>query len=191
MQGEAYLIRFADDYLACFQYKRDAEKFARYSKYRMEKFRLKLAEEKMRVIQFGRFAIESKAEYGEKPETFDFLGFRHICGVGKNGEFTLIRKPTVKSCRKFLDKVHQWLKAHLHWKRRDQQKQLKSMLEGFYQYFSLYHCIDKLNLIRREVQLQWRRAIKRRSQRHYVFWNYLNSKDWFELPKPKLLHPDI
>lgn len=102
LQGEAYLIRFADDYLACFQYKRDTEKFARYSKYRMEKFRLKLAEEKTRVIQFGRFAIESKAEYGEKPETFDFLGFGHICGVGKNGEFTLIRKPTVKSCRNSL-----------------------------------------------------------------------------------------
>lgn len=191
LQGEAYLIRFADDYLACFQYKRDAEKFERYSRYRMKKFRLELAEEKTRTMQFGKFAIESMAEFGAKPGTFDFLGFRHICGVGKKGEFILIRKPTVKSCRKFLDRVKQWLKAHLHWKRRDQQKQLKSMLEGFYQYFSLYHCASTLDRILQEVRLQWRRAIKRRSQRHYVYWSYLLSRDWFKLPVPRLLHPDI
>lgn len=191
LQGEAYMIRFADDYLACFQYKRDAEKFEKYSRYRMGKFKLELAEEKTRSMQFGKFAIESRAKFGVKPETFDFLGFKHICGVGKKGEFILIRKPTVKSCRKFLDKVQKWLKAHLHWKRRDQQKQLKSMLEGFYQYFSLYHCASKLDQIRQEVRLQWRRAIKRRSQRHKVYWSYLQSRDWFKLPAPRLLHTDI
>lgn len=191
LQGEAYMIRFADDYLACFQYKRDAEKFEKYSRYRMGKFKLELAEEKTRSMQFGKFATESRAKFGVKAETFDFLGFRHICGVGKKGEFILIRKPTVKSCRKFLDKVQKWLKAHLHWKRRDQQKQLKSMLEGFYQYFSLYHCASKLDQILQEVRLQWRRAIKRRSQRHIVYWSYLQSRDWFKLPVPRLLHPDI
>jgi group II intron reverse transcriptase/maturase len=169
-QGEAYLIRFADDYVACFQYKRDAEKFERYSRYRMSKFRLELAEEKTRLISFGRYAIERAAKYGSKPETFDFLGFKHICGMGNNGQFALIRKPTVKSCRKFLDRVHKWLKEHNHWKRRDQQKQLTSMLKGFYQYFSLYHCQNRLEYIRNEVVNQWIRSLRRRSQRHRLYW---------------------
>ena len=108
-QGEAYLIRFADDYVACFQYKRDAEKFEKYSRYRMGKFHLELAEEKTRLIPFGRYATEKVVMYRTKPETFDFLGFRHICGIGKNGQFALSRKPTVISCSKFLAKVHQWL----------------------------------------------------------------------------------
>lgn len=190
-QGEAYLIRFADDYVACFQYKRDAEKFEKYSKYRMNKFHLELAEEKTRLISFGRYARERSAKYDKKPETFDFLGFRHISGVGINGQFALIRKPTVKSCRKFLDKTHKWLKEHIHWKRRDQQKQLTSMLRGFYQYFSLYHCRNKLMFIRQEVVNQWIRSLRRRSQRHRLYWSYLSTREWFKLPYPELIHADI
>jgi group II intron reverse transcriptase/maturase len=190
-QGEAYLIRFADDYVACFQYKRDAEKFERYSRYRMSKFRLELAEEKTRLISFGRYAVEIAAKYGSKPETFDFLGFKHICGIGNNGQFALIRKPTVKSSRKFLDRVHKWLKEHNHWKRRDQQKQLTSMLKGFYQYFSLYHCQNKLEYIRNEVVNQWIRSLRRRSQRHRLYWSYLLTREWFKLPYPELIHTDV
>lgn len=190
-QGESYLIRFADDYVACFEYKRDAENFQMYLKDRMKKFGLQLAEEKTRLILFGRFARERKAEYGEKPETFDFLGFKHVCGIGRKGEFALVRIPVVKSCRKFLDRVHQWLKAHSHWKRRDQQKQLNRMLTGFYQYFSLYHCKPKLDYIRKEVQMQWIRSLRRRSQRHRLYWSYLKNREWFQLPYATLLHPNI
>jgi group II intron reverse transcriptase/maturase len=190
-QGEAYLIRFADDYVACFQYKRDAEKFEKYSKYRMNKFGLELAEEKTKMMPFGRYAWERVAEHSAKPGTFDFLGFRHICGIGQNGQFTLVRIPTVKSCRKFLDNVHKWLKGHNHWKRRDQQKQLTSMLRGFYQYFSLYHCGRKLRYIREEIVKQWIRSLRRRSQRHKMYWSYLTSKDWFKLPYPELIHVNV
>ena len=190
-QGEAYLIRFADDYVACFEYKRDAESFEALLKERMKKFGLELAEEKTRLILFGRFAREQRAKYGAKPETFDFLGFKHVCGVDKNGKFALVRIPTVKSCRKFLDRVHDWLKKHSHWKRRDQQRQLSQMLTGFYQYFSLHHCKPKLEYIRSQVRLQWIRSLRRRSQRHRLYWNYLLNRAWFELPYPKLLHPNV
>ncbi|QUH26060.1 group II intron reverse transcriptase/maturase [Serpentinicella alkaliphila] len=190
-QGEVYLVRFADDYVACFQYKRDAEKFEKYSKYRINKFGLQLADEKTRLMLFGRYARERKAMYDEKPEAFDFLGFKHICGVGNNGQFALIRKPTTKSCRKFLDKTHKWLKAHSHWKRRDQQRQLTSMLRGFYQYFSLHHCGNKLSYIRSEVVNQWIRSLRRRSQRHRMYWSYLKKSEWFKLPYPELIHADI
>ena len=191
LQGEAYLTRFADDYVVCFQYKRDAEGFQILLQERMRKFGLELAPEKTRLISFGRFARGDKAEYGEKPETFDFLGFKHVCGVDNKGKFALIRVPAQKSCRKFLDRVHDWLKGHMHWRRRDQQKQLTQMLNGFYQYFALYHCKSKLDWIRREVVGQWVRCLRRRSQRHRMFWCYLKSRQWFELPYAKTLHPNV
>lgn len=190
-QGEAYLTRFVDDFVCCFQYKRDAERLDQNLIYRMRKFSLELAPEKTRMMQFGRFARGNLSRYEAKPETFDFLGFKHICGADKTGEFALIRKPSHKSCRKFLDSTCEWLKKHMHWKRRDQQKQLTSMLKGFYQYYALYHCKEKLNWVRGQVQCQWRRSIKRRSQRHYVFWCYLQSRDWFKLPYAETLHTAV
>jgi hypothetical protein len=190
-QGEAYLTRFADDYVVCFQYKRDAENFQTLLTERMHKFGLELAPEKTRLITFGRFAKERRAEYDEKPETFVFLGFKHVCGQDNKGKFTLVRIPAKKSCRKFLDRVHCWLKKHMHWKRRDQQKQLVKMLNGFYQYFALYHCKPKLDWIHQEVERQWARSLRRRSQRHKMYWCYLKSREWFELPYAQTLHPTV
>ena len=190
-QGEAYLTRFADDFVACFQYKRDAERLDRILKHRMKKFSLELATEKTRMLLFGRFARERMAEYGKKPETFEFLGFKHVCGTDGNGKSAVVRIPSTKSCRKFLDRTHEWLKRHMHWKRRDQQRHLGAMLRGFYQYFALNHCIPKLYWMFGEVRRQWRRSLRRRSQRHRLFWSYLESRSWFELPRPKLLHPAV
>jgi RNA-directed DNA polymerase len=65
------------------------------------------------------------------------------------------------------------------------------MLRGFYQYFALHHCKRKLDGIRREIQLQWIRALRRRSQRHRLYWCYLKSRSWFELPYAQRLHPTV
>lgn len=190
-RGEAYLTRFADDYVVCFQYKRFAERFSREIERRMRKFGLELAPEKTRILLFGRFARERMAEFGKKPDTFEFLGFKHVCGVDQKGKAAVVRIPSRRSCRKFLDRTHEWLKRHMHWKRRDQQRHLASMLRGFYQYFSLSHCLPKLYWVLGEVRRQWRRTIKRQSQRSYVYWIYLRSRSWFELPRPKLLHATV
>ncbi|MGH8522872.1 MAG: hypothetical protein ACREXY_01205 [Gammaproteobacteria bacterium] len=72
----------------------------------------------------------------------------------------MIRLPSVKSCRKFRAHVHEGLVRHMHWKRRDQQRHLQTMLRGFYQYFGLHHCQKKLSWVLREVQLQWRRTLR-------------------------------
>lgn len=180
--GEVYLTRFADDFVVNFQYQGDAKEFERKLADRFGKFGLELAEEKTRLMRFGRFVRTDLAKTGDKPDTFDFLGFKHVCGVDRGGKFTLVRIPCVKSCRKFLAKTKEWLKGHMHWKRRDQQQQLRRMLQGFYQYFGLHHCKPKLDLIRAELQLQWIRTLRRRSQRHRLYWSYLNSRSWFELP---------
>ena len=81
----------------------------------------------------------------------------------------------------------------MHWKRRDQQRHLREMIRGFYQYFRLHHCQEKLDWIRREVQLQWRRTLRQQSQRHRLHWSYLASREWFKLPLPPRhsLHPTV
>ncbi|PYU37652.1 MAG: hypothetical protein DMG54_32835 [Acidobacteria bacterium] len=127
-QGEAYLTRFADDFVVNFQYRRDAEEFHKNLTDRFGKFGLELAEEKTRVMRFGRFVRADLAKTGEKPDTFDFLGFKHVCGTDRGGKFALVRVPCDKSRRKFLAKSKEWLSKHRHWKRRDQQKQPPALL---------------------------------------------------------------
>jgi len=191
-RGEAYLLRFADDFVACFQFKQEAIDFGERLKERMREFGLELAPEKTQLLTFGRFAKEREAKFGEKTGAFVFLGFTHVGGTDQHGKFALIRIPSQKSCRKFLDKTREWLKRHSHWRRRDQQKQLKAMLTGFYQYFSLHHCQAKLNWILDQVQKQWIRTLRRQSQRHRLYWSYLLSRSWFVLPyPPKTLHPQV
>ena len=192
-RGEAYLVRFVDDFVAGFQYLADAEAFQAQLRERFAKFNLELAEEKTRLLLFGRFAAERCARNGRRPETFEFLGFKHVCGVDRSKRFAVIRLPSVKSCRKFLARTHDWLVQNMHWRRRDQQRQLGTMLQGFYQYFRLHHCQRKLDWVRHEVQLQWRRTLRQRSQRHRLHWSYLATRDWFKLPLPprRTLHPMV
>lgn len=192
-QGEAHLVRFVDDFVVSFQYLVDAESFQSRLRERFARFNLELAEEKTRLLLFGRFAAERRANYGQRPETFEFLGFKHVCGTDRGGRFAVIRLPSMKSGRKFLARVHEWLVRHMHWKRRDQQRHLQTMLHGFYQYFGLHHCQKKLQWILHEVQLQWRRTLRHQSQRHRLHWSYLTSRAWFKLPLPpqRSLHPMV
>ena len=191
-QGEAYLTRFADDFVANFQYRRDAEEFHQGLTDRFRKFGLELAEEKTRIMRFGRFVRGNLAKTGQKPDTFDFLGFKHICGTDRGGKFALGRVPSVKSRRKFLAKTKAWLRKNRHGTREDQQKQRTLMLRGFYQYFGLHHCSPKLRDVRLEVVRQWVHILRRRSQRHRLYWSYLLKQPWFELPHAvAVLHPTV
>jgi RNA-directed DNA polymerase len=189
--GETYLTRCAADFVARFQYKREAEAFHRQLSMRFERFNLALAEEKTRLLRFGRFARGRQAAYADKPETVECLGVKHVCGSDRRGKFALLRIPRQKSCRRFLARTKEWLKSHRPWKRRDQQRQLTRRLGGFYQYVALHHCKPKRDWVRCEVQRQWMRALRRRSQRHRLFWSYLKRRPWFELPYAETLHPTV
>ena len=178
------MTRFADDFVVNFQYQRDEQEFQKNLTDRFGKFGLELAEEKTRVMRFGRFVRGDLAKTG--------LGFQHVCGTDRGGKFALVRIPSSKSRQKFLAKSKEWLKEQRHWKRQDQQKQLTRMLRGFYQYFGLNHCKSKLDGVRREVQRQWVRTLRRRSQRHRLYWSYLQRQPWFELPyAASVLHATV
>ena len=175
-RGEAYLVRFADDFVGCFQFQGDAQRFQRQLQERFAQFNLEMAGEKTRMLLFGRFAAATRGKHGQRPETFEFLGFKHVCGVDRSGRFALIRIPCIKSCKKF---------------RREQQQHLTAMLRGFYQYFALHHCDRKLHWIRYEVQRQWRQALQRQGQRRRWSWEQLGQRPWFELPFARNLHPTV
>lgn len=191
-QGESYLVRFADDYVACFQYRQDAERFGKELVVRLRKFCLTIAEEKTRLMAFGRFAKERQGRTGEAVGNFTFLGFKHVCGRDEKGRFAVIRIPANKSCRIFLDSTRDWLLNHIHDKRPEKQKHLAAMLQGFYQYFSLAHSQPKLRWVRHEVQLQWVRALRHQGQRSRLRWDILLHSSWFVLPEvPSALHPMV
>jgi group II intron reverse transcriptase/maturase len=191
-RGEAYLVRFADDFVVTFQFREDVDRFQTKVRERFAEFGLELAEEKTRHILFGRFAAITRQRHGQgRPEAFEFLGFKHVSGVDRSGRFALIRLPSAKSCRKFLIRTREWLFEHRHWRRWEQQQHLTRMLRGFYQYFALHHCERKLSWMRQQVQRQWISALNRRGQRRRTNWTRLKDRPWFELPWAHNLHPMV
>ena len=113
-RGEAYYFRFADDFLACFQYKDDAESFRKRLEDRVEGFGLRLAEEKTRCIEFGRFARKDAQNRGEKPKDFNFLGFTHYCGKTKEGYFKVKRRTSRKKLGRSLREFTDWARKARH-----------------------------------------------------------------------------
>jgi RNA-directed DNA polymerase len=186
--GAANIVRFADDYVALFALQEDAENFAAALPERMAKFGLKLAEEKTKLIPFGRRHWERGQSYAHH---FDLLGFRHHLGTNRSGQMTVVRIPCPKSVRKFLSGVQEWLRRHLHTRPREQQRVLALKLRGFYQYFALWHTTTKLRIVWEQVRRLWLAALRRRGQRRTLAWEEWQRKPWFNLPLPKVLHRTV
>ena len=110
-RGEAYYFRFADDFLACFQYEDDAKRFRQELGIRLEEFGLKLAEDKTHCIEFGRFARNNAQRHNEKPKEFTFLGFTHYSGKTREGHFKVKRRTSRKKLEMSLGKFKDWAKS--------------------------------------------------------------------------------
>jgi len=186
--GRAQLIRFADDYVALFANQEDANRFAAALPKRLAKFGLKLAEEKTKLIPFGKRHWKRGQSHAYH---FDLLGFRHHLGTDRYGRVAVVRIPSPKSVRKFLASVKQWVRQHLHDRPTEQQRALAQKLRGFYQYFALWHTMPKLRGVQQEVYRQWTWALGRRSQRGRRAQAQWTAKPWFTLPEPKVLHARV
>jgi group II intron reverse transcriptase/maturase len=136
-KGEAYMVRYADDFVCCFQYRDDAERFYAELKERLGKFKLQIATEKSKIIEFGRFAETNLGRRGEKPETFDFLGFTHYCGKSKVGKFRVKRVTSKKKLKSKLKQVKQWLRESISTPIVDVIKELNVKLRGHYNYYGI------------------------------------------------------
>jgi group II intron reverse transcriptase/maturase len=188
--GDVIVVRFADDIVMGFQHKADAERFQRELVERMAKFKLVLHPEKTRLVEFGRFAASQRKRRGEgRPETFDFLGFTHICGKTRNGRFTVLRQTIRQRLRAKLSEVKTELRRRLHRPVPEQGAWLRSVVGGHVRYFGVPMNGRAIGVFRREVGRLWRRTLERRSQRHRVTWERMKRLIDRWLPPARICHP--
>ena len=191
-KGEVIIVRYADDFSMGFQYHEDARRFEEELEERMQQFGLEMNSEKTRLIEFGRLAIENRAKRGEgKPETFDFLGFTHICAkTRKDGYFTIRRKSISKRFRQKVKEVGAKLKRMKHAPLPDQGKWLRSVMQGFYNHHAVPGNRDALDAFRTLLARSWFRSLRRRSQKaHRLKWGRMQRVIDKWLPHPRILHP--
>ena len=148
LRGFSGLVVYADDFVCCFQYKKEAEQFYARLKKRMGHFGLELEESKSRLIEFGRYAEENRRQKGEgKPETFTFLGFTHYCSHSKSGHFRVKRKTSKKKFAKKCKEVHRLISSIRHWTLRLIVAKLNQILVGYYHYYGITDNFrDKLHM---------------------------------------------
>lgn len=165
LKGYAGIVNYADDFVVCFQYKWEAERFYERLKRRMANFGLSLAEDKCRLIEFGRFAISNRRDRGEgKPETFDFLGFTHICSKAKNGGFRVRRKTSRKKLAKKGKEMHHKIGMMRAEKTANIIKWVNQVLVGYYRHYGVYGNYPSVMQFRWNVLKSLYYWLNRRSQ---------------------------
>ena len=186
-KGNSAFVRYADDFVVCFEHKDEAEKFLEEIKERFVEFGLKLSEEKTQVVEFGKGSSrngERGAGNGE-PRTFEFLGYTHFMRRAKSGRYHVARKASRKTRIRFLKRVREWCNWNKHLRVRVQGKHLKKMLQGYYNYFGLTFYKSSLWNVKWHVARLWINALRRRSQRHNFYWKRVVRSEWFKLlPNP-------
>lgn len=190
-QGEAYLVRYADDFIIGVQHKHEAEKIGEALQKRLGKFGLRLSKEKTRMMEFGRFATENRKNRGEKkPETFDFLGLTHYCTKTQDGRFMVRVKTSRKrmnrsviSMKTWLKKVRNALPMQTIW------PTITSKLHGHYNYYGVSGNFESIQRYYRKTQylvFQW---MNRRSQKKSWNWEgFTKHLETYPLPRPKLTY---
>ncbi len=188
--GDMIIVRYADDIVVGFQYEADARRFWDMMRERLQEFALQLHPNKTRLIEFGRFAADKRKRKGlGKPETFDFLGFTHICGKDRHGRFQIRRKSRRDRRRAKLKEIKEELRRRMHHPIPEQGKWLKQVLAGYYAYHAVPTNYWSTSAFREKVVSLWMRALRRRSQKHALSWERMRklADDW--LPLPRILHP--
>ncbi len=189
-RGDMILTRYADDVVMGFQHREDAERFLDELHCRLGEFGLELAEEKTRLIEFGRFAARDRERRGEpKPETFTFLGFTHICATNRTGRFKLKRVTSKKKMRAKLKSVKAEMRKRRHLPVPEQGVWLASVLTGHYRYYAVPDNSEALRAFRQAVKQLWFQSLRSRSQRHRLPRSRTNVLEARWLPQPRILHP--
>ncbi|HEY0723163.1 MAG TPA: group II intron reverse transcriptase/maturase [Pyrinomonadaceae bacterium] len=189
--GDVIVVRFADDIVVGFNSKADADQFRAELTERMQKFKLELHPEKTRLLEFGPYAIDQRQWRGEgKPETFNFLGFTHICVKKKsNGRFTVLRQTIRKRLQTKLNEVKAELQRRMHEPIPEQGKWLRAVVGGHSRYYGVPMNQPALALFRFRVGWYWHRSLSRRSQNGRVCWDRMRRLITRWLPLPTVCHP--
>lgn len=176
MRGESYLIRYADDFIVGFELESDAVRYQTVLPKRLGRFSLSVAEDKTKLIRFGRFARRDCQRRGEgAPQTFDFLGFTHYCGTSRAGRFKLKRKTSTKKLRVQLLDLKRWFWKQLETPIDEMWHTLNAKLRGHYQYYGINDNWPLLMAYREHARRMAKRHISRRSQNSYFSWAKFNA----------------
>ena len=173
-----------------FQYLDDARQFLSELRERFAKFNLELHPDKTRLIEFGRFAAQNRRKRGlGKPETFDFLGFTHLCGKTRNGRFWLRRITIKKRMAAKLKQLKVELRRRRHWPIPEQGRWLASVVRGHLNYYAVPGNIDAATAFRDQVRRHWFETLRRRSQRHRMTWDRYDRIAATWLPPARIVRP--
>ena len=190
LRGAAHEIRFADDAVLCFQYKEDAEKVMEVLPKRFAKYGLTHHPEKTRLLEFGRSAEGKAKRSGKKPDTFDFLGYTHVCARSWRGKFTVHVRTMKKRLRRGLKAIAEWCQENRHLPVEEQQKTLNAKLRGHYQYYGRPTNYRSIRRFYREVRHIWRKGLSRRTRGNGMTWEkYAAILRKHPLLLPRILHP--
>jgi len=189
--GDVIVVRYADDAVLGFENRDEAERLRRELQEHLREVGLELHPEKTRMIEFGRFAEQNRKRRGEdKPETFDFLGFTHICGRTRTaGRFTVRRKTIGKRMRAKLREIKQKLRQRMHDAIPEVGKWLRSVVQGYFNYHAVPGNGKRLQAFRDAVTRYWRQALRRRSQTSRVNWDRLKRLVRRWIPSVRISHP--
>jgi group II intron reverse transcriptase/maturase len=186
--GFARMIRYADDFVVCFQFELDAVKFRRELGNRLGKFGLEVEPTKTRVVKFGKFAVQNAKAKGEKPETFDFLGLTHYCGTRRDGKGFRMKRKTAR--KKFTAKVKafkEWLKKARTMKTAELWETAKAKLRGHYAYYGVTDNLPGIKRFGEEVVKLLMKWLNRRGKRHSLTWEkFQEMLERFPLPEPRI-----
>ena len=189
--GGVILVRYADDFVLGFEHRIEAERFLEELRERLAEFGLELHPDKTRLIEFGRWAIANRRSRGEgKPETFDFLGFTHICEINrKSGRFVVGRRTVRKRMRAKLLEIKKQLWARMHAPPGETGKWLRTVVRGYFRYHGVPGNRRVLAGFRWALARHWRRSLRRRGQKRRISWGRFYRLLDAHLPQPRCCHP--
>jgi len=175
----ASIVRFADDFVCCFRYENEAKLFLEMLKERLAKFGLELAEDKTKIIPFGRSQRQHKC-------TFDFLGFTHINGTTKKGAFKLVHVTASKKLKSKMQAVKDWLKEHMHEKPSDIIRKMNVKLVGHYRYYGISDNHTRMRKFQNYCRSQLYMVLNRRSQKNLTWETFCNILKYNPIAEPKI-----
>lgn len=187
-RGQAYMVRYADDFVCCFQSETEANNFYRDLIVRLKEFNLEISEEKTKIIPFGKFTEENNKRQGKgKPETFEFLGFTHYCSQSKHGKFRVKRKTSGKKMRGKLKACKQWLKINRTTDIHVVIKRLQRSLNGYFNYYCITDNSHSVRNFVEKVKMLFFKWMNRRSQRKsFNFEKFTAFLRKFPFPVPRV-----
>jgi len=190
LRGRAHLVRFADDLVMLFAREDDARRVMDVLPKRLGRFGLGMHPGKTRLVRFERPPRRSNPKRGERPETFDFLGFTHYWGKSRKGNWVVKHKTQRVRLSRTLKRIATWCRKNRHEPVAEQHRVLSAKLRGHDAYYGVVGNRRSLSSLRHQVERIWRTWLSRRSDKGRINWDKMvRILGCYPLPSPRIHHP--